>query len=69
MTGDELRATIKRLGLSQVDAAKFLGYDDSTVRRWIRNKHPIPPVVEMLLMVMVRHYLTPDNVLSLVTRD
>jgi hypothetical protein len=68
MNGDELKVTLKRLGLSQVGAARFLGHDGSTVRRWIAGKFPIPHTVEMLLRVMVRYRLTPDSVLSLVDR-
>ena len=69
MNGDELQEAIDRLGMSQVGAARFLGHNDSTVRRWIAGKFPIPHTVAMLLRVMVRYRLTPDNVLSLVRRD
>ena len=62
MTGEEYRAAIKRLGLSQVQAAKFLGVDATTSRRWIADKHGIPEAVAMLLRVMIRHKLTRGHV-------
>lgn len=68
MTGPELREVIVRLGMSQVGLAGFLGYDDSMVRRWIADKHPVPIPVEMLLRVMVKHHLTPTKVIAL-TKD
>lgn len=69
MTGGEFQEIIDLLGLSQVDAADFLGYNDSTVRRWISGRYKVPHIVALLLAVMVRYKLTPDNVLSLVESD
>lgn len=37
MTGDEYRAAIARLGLSQVQAATFLGIGERTSRRWAQK--------------------------------
>jgi plasmid maintenance system antidote protein VapI len=65
MDGSALREVIVRLNMSQVGLAKFLGYDDSMVRRWIADKHPVPIPVEMLLRVMVRYRLTPEKVIAL----
>lgn len=48
MTSDEFRAELKRLGLTQVGAARFLDRDKRTVRRWA-NGAPIPKAIELLL--------------------
>ena len=38
MTPTELRDTLRRLGLSQIEAARLLGVDPSAVRRWLTDK-------------------------------
>ena len=65
MTGAEYRKAIKHLGLSQVSAAKFLGVDETTSRRWVANKHPIPDAVAMLLSTMVSQGLVPGEVANI----
>ncbi len=65
MNGTELRDVIEQLGETQVGLARFLGYDDSTVRRWIADRHTIPITVAMLLRVMVKYRLSPDKVLAM----
>lgn len=42
MTPDELRDTLKRLGLTQTGAARILRVEDRSVRRWISGERPIP---------------------------
>jgi len=64
MDGSEYRKTIKRLGLNQVEAARFLGVNETTSRRWISDRHPIPACVEMLLHTMVVYDLKPDDVVK-----
>ena len=68
MTGAEYREAIKHLGLSQVGAAKFLGVAETTSRRWIKDKHPIPDAVAMLLSTMVKRDLVPGEIESLAKR-
>ena len=62
MTGSEYQKVIAHLGLSQVGAAQFLGVNDTTSRRWVADKHPIPTAVSKLLRVMDHHDLRPDEV-------
>ena len=69
MTGDEYEKAIERLDLSQVAAARFLGVDDTTSRRWIADKHPIPDATAMLLRVMIRYKLTPNTVAALMKKE
>lgn len=46
MTGPELRATLHRLGLSQVEAARLLGTTGNTVSKWACGYQPVPQWVE-----------------------
>ena len=68
MNGKELREMIERLDETQVGLARFLGYDDSTIRRWIYDEYRVPIHVEMLLRVMVKCKLTTDKVAALVRK-
>jgi DNA-binding transcriptional regulator YiaG len=68
MNGQELRDVIARLDETQVGLARFLGYNDSTIRKWIADRNRVPIPVEMLLRLMIKHRLTPDNVVALVKR-
>jgi plasmid maintenance system antidote protein VapI len=54
---------IERLGLSQRGAGKFLGVDERTSRKWIAGDARIPESVAMLLRLMVRLKIKPDDVL------
>jgi hypothetical protein len=66
MTGAEYRDALARLGLSQVGAARFLGIDDRTSRRWALGEVSIPVSVHILLELMIRVRLSPDRVEELV---
>lgn len=53
MTKDEYREAIERLGLSQIAAAKLLGVDDRTSRRWATGERDVPgPAVRFLRYLM-----------------
>ncbi|MGE0278424.1 MAG: helix-turn-helix domain-containing protein [Nitrospiraceae bacterium] len=60
----QYRAAIEKLGLSQRGAAAFLGVDERTSRRWALGEAQIPESVSMLLKLMIRLKLTPDDVRS-----
>jgi hypothetical protein len=62
MTPTRYAEVIKKLGLSQVGAAEFLGYDPRTSRRWVRGDLPVPKVVAMLLELMVKTRSKPEKV-------
>lgn len=65
MTGKQYRKAIDALGLSQVGASKFFGVSTKTSPRWARGEAPVHPAVAMLLRVMLRYKLTPDEVKDL----
>ena len=52
MTGSDLRATRKRLGLKQRGLASLLGIHWSTVARYEQGAIDIPPAVALLVDVL-----------------
>jgi transcriptional regulator with XRE-family HTH domain len=61
MTGPELKAIRKKLGLSTVELGRALGYigkDNSvsvTVRRYEAEMKPIPPTIARLVAMYGKH--------------
>ena len=49
LTPKQLRVALRRLGLNQVAAAKQLGVDPRTVRRWLAGDRKIPAPIALLL--------------------
>ena len=49
MTSRQLATTLKRLGLAQTEAARRLGVNDRTMRRWIAGDLPVPRMVELVV--------------------
>jgi hypothetical protein len=62
VTPKQYAEAITRLGLSQRSAGKFLGVDERTSRKWVAGDSRIPESVALLLRLMVRLKLTPDDV-------
>lgn len=62
MTPKQYADAIERLSLSQRGAAKFLGIDERTSRKWIAGDARIPESAAKLLRLMVRLKLKPDDV-------
>ncbi len=54
MTPKQFRAALKRLGLTQVGAARRLGVNPRTVRFWVAGTYRIPEPVVILLRTWVR---------------
>jgi DNA-binding transcriptional regulator YiaG len=54
MTAKQLRAALKRLGLSQVAAAAQLGVAPRTMRYWIAGERRIPEPAAILLRTWVK---------------
>jgi DNA-binding transcriptional regulator YiaG len=53
MTSDEYRQAIEQLGLSQIAAARLLGVDERTSRRWANGERDIPPPVQRFLRYLI----------------
>jgi len=53
MTSDQYRAAIETLGLSQVAAARLLGVDPRTSRRWACGERDVPAPAERFLQYLI----------------
>lgn len=53
MTPDEYRDVLDQLGLSQIAAARLLGVDERTSRRWASGERDIPPPAQRFLRYLV----------------
>lgn len=68
MTAEEFRESIAKLGLKQVDAAKLLGKNDRTIRRWLVDGIENDPTTVLLLKLMLAGDVTVDRVQELKLR-
>ena len=62
MTPKQYAEAIARLGLSQRAAGRFLGVDERTSRKWIAGGARIPESAAMLLRLMIRLKIKPEDV-------
>lgn len=53
MTPDEYSAAIEALGLSQLAAAKLLGVDGRTSRRWVSGERDVPEPAARFLRYLI----------------
>ena len=53
MTADEYRNAIDHLGLSQIAAARLLGVDERTSRRWANGERDVPPPAQRFLRYLI----------------
>ena len=53
MTHDEYREAIARLDLSQAAAARLLGVDERTSRRWATGERDVPPPAVRFLQYLI----------------
>lgn len=53
-----LRAVLAELGLSQLGAARLLGVEGRTIRRWIAEPETVPHLARLALDLLRRH---PDE--------
>ena len=63
MNGKDLRATLRRHGITQVRFAKAIGRNQRTVRSWIAGRLPVPEIVE--LVVESLEYVSLDELRAL----
>ncbi len=64
MTANQYRAALSRLDLSQVGAARLVGADPRTGRRWALGERPIPGCVAILLKLLLAKKITIEDVES-----
>lgn len=55
MTGHQLQKLLDRAGLSQRGAAKALGINERTMRKYVAGDSEIPRVVEIAVRCLAEH--------------
>jgi DNA-binding transcriptional regulator YiaG len=65
MTPDEYRRAIERLGLSQIAAARLLGVDARTSRRWASGERDIPPPAVRFLRYLIAKKKTGEQAMRM----
>lgn len=55
MTGGQLQKLLDRAGLSQRGAAKALGINERTMRKYVAGDAEVPKVVELALTCLAQH--------------
>jgi len=65
MTPDEYRQAIERLGLSQVAAARLLGVDARTSRRWASGERDVPPPAVRFLRYLIATKKTGEQAMRM----
>lgn len=68
MTPAQYRTAIDRLGLSQRGAARFLGIDERTSRRYASDYGEIPETISKFLRFLVAAKITPEEVEKVLMR-
>ena len=61
-TARQVKMTFKKLGLSQLAAARFLGISPRQCRRIVAGEATIDPSAAKLLAIMLKRKLTPEVV-------
>jgi len=61
------REAIKRLGLSQGQAAALFGVDARTGRRWALGEKPVPRAVSLCLLLMLSRDISASEAVVLIS--
>jgi plasmid maintenance system antidote protein VapI len=55
LTGGQLQKLLDRAGLSQRGAAKALGINERTMRKYVAGDAEVPKVVELAVLYLAQH--------------
>jgi hypothetical protein len=69
ITSEQYRIAIKKLGLSQVRAARFFGVSDRQGQRMATGEVEIPPPIQYLLILMLKYKIEPGVLNENFTKD
>jgi DNA-binding transcriptional regulator YiaG len=64
MTTDDFNAVLDKLSLSSTAAARLLGINDRTARRWTSGAAPIPAPAARFLRFLARAKISPITVME-----
>jgi hypothetical protein len=67
VTADQYRSAIETLGLSQIAAARLLGVDERTSRRWACDERDIPGPVAQFLRYLIATGKTGEQAMRKLT--
>jgi len=62
MSPNQFRAALGRLELSQKEAARLLGADERTTRRWALGERTIPEAVAILLNLALAGIISVEDI-------
>lgn len=66
ISAERFAKLLDRLGLSQRAAARFLGIDERMARHFVAGTKPVDPRTAMLLELMVKQKVSPQDALRLI---
>lgn len=64
MTGPELKAALRRIGMSQREFAQRIAYRQETVSRYVRGHDEIPAVVRVAVEGLLNGPVIPRGISS-----
>jgi len=64
MNAEEYKAALEALKITQLDAGELFNVGARTSRRWALGEARIPTSVAMLLRLMLRKQVSPNNVVE-----
>ncbi len=72
MTHLEFRAALDALGLYQAEAARLIGVDEGTVRRWMagpnaKRGRDVPEPVARFLRLLIAARISPEKAMELLS--
>ncbi len=67
MTHLEYRDLLAALSLSQAGAARLLGVDERTSRRWATGERDVPPPAARFLRFLLEAKISPARVMELLS--
>jgi len=68
MTAEDYRGAIERLGLSQNAAARLLGVDERTSRRWVSGERDVPEPAARFLQYLIATRKTGEQAMRVLKR-
>ena len=61
MTGATFKATLERIGISQMGFSRLIGVSGRTVRSWISDEFPLPKAVALLVHLIQKTKINPAD--------
>jgi DNA-binding transcriptional regulator YiaG len=62
VTPKQLEDVLENLALSQRGAGRLLKTNERQIRRWVAGDSQIPEAVAILLRMMIKHEINPEDV-------